>query len=64
MALIAGLGEASRLAEKEHAPLLLHLLALKLRMLTRILERFEQRVGEAPLLLCVCCPSPPTPSLR
>ena len=45
MALIAGLGEASRLADKEHAPLLLHLLALKLRMLTRIQERFEQRVG-------------------
>ena len=56
MALIAGLGEASRLAEKEHAPLLLHLLALKLRMLTRIQERFEQHVGvHCPLISSSMC---------
>ena len=52
MALIAGLGEASGLAEREHAPLLLHMLTLKLRLLTRMQERFKQRVRKDNYLAC------------
>ena len=62
MALIAGLGEASGLAEREHAPLLLHMLTLKLRLLTRMQERFKHRVRKSNFLACfltaTLCPFP------